>query len=444
MIDACKLTLPNSALQAALAGLVNGKDLQIASGVAGEVSGARCSEFVVPRLVVNPGPQIDWSSLSSRQVPFLMRLGEAWRDPAECLSWLQNYRIDIEGRRIGLISVSPQGQTVGWIYEPNARQWVPFSEFSWPGPMMGLDRQGPDSIFNEVDNSDDGPDSRLAGALSKAGLARLRSMRFAVVGVSRVGSLVAHTLARWGVMHITLIDMDVVEPHNADCGEFDANLDEGRKKVAVVAKSIRKLLPAGARVETYDQSILSALAFSACSTADCIISCVDDDGARLIAATLANSYLRVHLDIGTQVTRDEGGKAIAGADVRLLLPSDQPRCLNCFGGFAQSDALRRLGGIETAPPPKWNILRAGSLRTVNQIAAHAGLRLIERLVNGDVSGSTWLRYEEAVQPSLREIVPARPWRCPICANCHGIGDAILDERDLRIKRLARAIVKTIS
>lgn len=290
-------------------------------------------------------------------------------------------------------------------------------------------------------NDGEGRDSRLVGALTPQGLARLRGMSYAVIGVSRVGSLVAHTLARWGVQRILLIDPDQVEPHNADAGEFHPVFDEGRDKVKAVAKALRPLLRPGATIDTYANSLTTPMAFSACRSADCIITCVDDDSARLQAAALATSYLRLHLDIGTQVFRQDDGSLQAGADIRLLVPADRPRCLHCFGGFAQADALRRAAGLDDAPPPPWNELRAGSLRTVNQIAAHAGLRLLERLATGTLGGSTWLRYEETPLPGVREIVPRRPWTCPLCSTTYGIGDALFDERDLRIRRLARSILR---
>lgn len=439
----CRLTVPRQALLAALPALIEGGGERIAWGIAGTVCRAHADEFVLPRLSTGLKVEVSWHELSHRQVPFLFRLGETWQDPAVWVTWLKSQGIDIDQYRVGLVAFTPEGQATGWVRHGRDNRWEPIAEFNWPGVGMGLARFGvttsPPAEAEEVDDRY----SRLAGALTHQGLERLRSMSFAVVGVSRLGSPIAHTLARWGAGQIMLIDPDVVEPHNADSGEFHPRLDEGRKKVEVVAKAIRLLLPPGAGAEAYGQPLDASLAFSACRTADCIITCVDDDGARLVAAVLASSHQRVHLDIGTQVMRNTDGRIVAGADIRLLLPGNEPRCLNCFGGFAQTDALRRVAGLDDSPPPRWNESRVGSLRTLNQIAAHTGLRLIERLVNGEVGNSTWLRYEETPLPNLREIVPRKPWICPLCSTCHGIGDAIYDERELRIRRIARSIVRNL-
>jgi hypothetical protein len=192
-------------------------------------------------------------------------------------------------------------------------------------------------------------------------------------------------------------------------------------------------------VQRIQLPVLAPLAFSAVRAADVIISCVDDDGARLVAALIAASHLRIHLDIGVQVSAGDDGRRSAGADVRLIMPEAPTACLACFGGFAQPEGLRRMAGFDRSTPREWNLQRAGSLRTVNQIAAHLGLRMIEQLVSGELTTSSWLRYEEGPRPAVREIVPRRPWHCPVCGDCFGIGDAVLQDLDLRLRRIVRAI-----
>ncbi len=251
--------------------------------------------------------------------------------------------------------------------------------------------------------------------------------------------MIAATLARWGISSLALIDPDHVEPHNADAGEFHSQFDEGRNKAIVVASTVRRLLHPGGQVTAHDQSVLAALPFSAARRADVIISCVDDDGARLIASLIASSHSRIHLDIGTQVTKGNAGRRTAGADIRLIIPGRTPRCLACFGGFAQQHDLARLAGFETLPTPGWQQTRSGSLRTVNQIAAHLGLRLIERMASGEICHSTWLRYEDAPLPTLREINPEDMAVCPICTGHAASGDAVLVNRDTKIRQIVRAI-----
>ena len=428
-----RLTLPRHVLVATLPRLL--RELQPAWGLAATVTRADRIEFLLPRLEVSAEPPVAWRTPGEHQLPFIVRAGSDWRAPETWDAWLGT--MNISHGTLGLVALIADGEALGWVH---GEVWRPIGEFHWPGPGMERTRV-PVPAGSEDDAGDQSSerDSRLAGALSKPVLSRLRNLAFVVVGVSRVGSLVAHSLARWGVRRIALIDPDAVEPHNADAGEFDLALDEGKPKVKAVARALARLPPASRRVDQINQRLLAPLAFSAAREADVIISCVDDDGARLVASTIAASHLRIHLDIGVQVNSDDTGGRTAGADIRLILPEDPPGCLACFGGFARPDALRRAAGFDTSPPLAWNEVRAGSLRTVNQIAAHLGLRLIERLVSGEVSRSTWLRYEDAPLPTLREIVPRRSWTCPLCFSYLGLGDAIYQDRDLHLRRLVRAI-----
>jgi hypothetical protein len=401
-----------------------------AFALASKVTLAEGDEYLIAQAEVGATPPAAWRTPGRHQTPFILRSGERWRAPAAWQAWLQSQ--GLLQHAIGLAAFTSEGDALGWVHDG---QWRCIRTFNWPGPGMERLSYPAAQAAGEIPERD----SRLAGALSAPVLARLRSLSFAVVGVSRLGSLVAHTLARWGVRRIALIDPDVVEPHNADAGEFFPHLDDAAPKVKAVARAIGRLLPADRRVQAWAEPLHAPLAFAAARAADVIVSCVDDDGARLLAAVLAASHLRVHLDLGTHVRADAAGRRSAGADIRLVLPEDPPWCLACYGGFAGAEALRRLAGFDVSPAPPWSALRAGSLRTVNQIAAHLGLRLIERLASGDVARSTWLRYEDAPMPSLREIVPQRAWGCPLCSQYCGIGDAICLERDLRLRRLARAL-----
>ena len=63
-----------------------------------------------------------------------------------------------------------------------------------------------------------------------------------IVGVGGIGSSVAYFLARYGVGHITLIDPDVVEPHNLNRQYFFYE-DIGIPKVFAVKKLLKNINP---------------------------------------------------------------------------------------------------------------------------------------------------------------------------------------------------------
>ena len=155
--------------------------------------------------------------------------------------------------------------------------------------------------------------------------------------------------------------------------------------------------------------------------ADVFICCVDDDAARLATGLLASLYLRPLLDVGTGVLATSEPRV--GADVRLVLPG---RCLLCLGGVADLDAARRdlLHGAASAAPVEWRRQRRGSLRSLNGLAVHLGLRLLEGLVSGRRRDSAWLRLETdaSALPALEHrTLPA----VPLCRACAwtGTGDA---------------------
>jgi tRNA A37 threonylcarbamoyladenosine dehydratase len=76
-----------------------------------------------------------------------------------------------------------------------------------------------------------------------AALPRLAAARLCVVGVGGVGSWAVEALARSGVGHLTLIDMDHVAESNINrqLPALDSTL--GRPKVAVLAERIRDINP---------------------------------------------------------------------------------------------------------------------------------------------------------------------------------------------------------
>jgi hypothetical protein len=253
--------------------------------------------------------------------------------------------------------------------------------------------------------------SRTVGALGgEAVWQRLVERRIGLAGCGRTGSLVATSLARLGVRELVLIDPDCVEPHNL--GEMDGvtAADVGRPKVEALADELRRiqslppmdLMPLALSVEAPE----SRRAIADC---DIAISAVDEDAPRLVVGWSALYQHQVLLDIGTGVHRGPSAEALSpptrsgranphprrmGADVRLILPGDG--CLFCLGGVARyREALESLVAPpgEHAGPDDWRRQRAGSLRSLNQMAAGLGLQLLQDLASGVVPGSRWARLE---------------------------------------------------
>ncbi len=271
--------------------------------------------------------------------------------------------------------------------------------------------------------------SRTIGALGETPWRRLTDLRVAIVGCGRSGSVAALALVRLGVRHLFLVDPDTLEPHNLGEAAIGSLMDLGRTKVAALADHLRaQSLRDDLTLGPVPHSILALPALAAVKAADVLFSCVDNPAARLATAHLATLYLRPLFDIGTGIFH-AGDPAASGrrlgADVRLVLPG---RCLSCLGGVAASPEARAALVPEVAPPSSprraWHDERSGSLLSLNALAVHLAVRLLEDFLGGRVAGSTWLHLEfnPAGLPSIEQRrSPARP-ACPGCALT-ALGDA---------------------
>lgn len=303
--------------------------------------------------------------------------------------------------------------------------------------------------------------SRTIGALGgEAVWQRLVGLHIAIAGCGRTGSQIVVNLARVGIRHLTLIDPDIVEMHNL--GEMDGvtDADLRRSKAEALAEHVSSITSAClVQPMPIVAPITDAAAVAAAKACDVLLSCLDNDGGRLAAGILATLYHRPLLDIGTGVffpppAEEEGGRQTArswagvtsgqstldpvsrlalsppqrrmGADVRLILPGDG--CLLCRGNLTTyAGAVEQLCNqrCPTVLEVSWRQQRAGSLRTLNQIAAGLAVQMLQDLVAERIQSSIWAQVEldEAGHLEVRypPIQPTSSSECPLCAKA-GLGD----------------------
>lgn len=296
--------------------------------------------------------------------------------------------------------------------------------------------------------------SRTIGALGGQEIwERLVSLAIVVVGCGRTGSMVAETLAKSGVAHLTLIDPDVIENHNLGEMNLVDGADLGRLKVAAIAEHLAKYAAhdelsefsvTASPIRRIATSVTSESAMLAMKNAEVILCCVDDDAARLLSAIMATLYHKVLVDIGTGIFFRSASEATGvrqsrstpatpspvprtmGADVRLILPGDG--CLLCHGnlvGYAQ--AVTDLCNHRTPASLQrdWREQRAGSLRTLNQIAAAIGVQMLQDLILHRIRTSTWAHVEVDDTGRMTVAYPSPPQRgtscCVLCTKA-GLGD----------------------
>jgi hypothetical protein len=261
--------------------------------------------------------------------------------------------------------------------------------------------------------------SRTRGALGDAVCQKIRSASVALIGASRSGSLLAWMLAAVGVERLLLVDPDSLELHNLDamCGvtEFDV----GQRKAEALARRLTQFR-SDLAVHALTCSVTDARVVECVRGVDLLATCVDRDMPRLAAALLAERFLKVHLDIGTGVTRDDAHELLIAGDVRLLLPGRG--CVCCVGGLADEEAARYEllappGALQRGPLHSWQQERAGSLVTINAMSVAAGVQLWLDLLGGTLANSHWSRFRWRSGHGLE--VHAGPVTAgDQCAVCH--------------------------
>jgi molybdopterin/thiamine biosynthesis adenylyltransferase len=322
----------------------------------------------------------------------------------------------------------------------SAGAWRPFTQLRLPGAHMLALEMGPVRAVSSSDTqgSEDqeayltqGRYSRQAGGLGTPVLSRLQSSRIAVVGLGRTGSVLAHSLARMGCS-LQFFDPDMMEPHNLD-GDLPPLL-EGRPKAEAAARFVRGLMRPGAELDARILPIASPAAGSLLLHCDVLISCVDNDAARLWANAWALALNKPLLDVATGL-HPHG----AEADIRLLPPGSG--CLACVGGLAQQAGLQQqLAGTQPPPmPADFRRQRRGSLRSWGVLSAHMGLRLLEHMYAGRIGHVVFRRLVETEDGGLlvEDSTGSASAGCPLCAGLQGAGSRAVHAG--RLQGLAAAL-----
>jgi len=291
---------------------------------------------------------------------------------------------------------------------------------------------------------------------------RFRHREILLVGAGRLGSLMASTLVRMGLKRLTVVDPDVLEPHNRDATVGNTARDCGQPKVSALLRHLHRVRPnallRGLALPVQDPRVLTA--FRRCAA---VFVCVDNDDARLHVSQAASQLLKVVLDCGTLVRRaadpptasaavsasSAAGMSELLSDVRLILPGS---CLACVGGLRPSaeavaaaglspsafqgvsgGVAGAVGGVSgsavsraavvpqadaaTDAAPAWTRGgRIGSLPSLNHLAVGTALQIWQDLLSERLSGSWWQRLHWSPGQGLRTEAGPLAGRtdCPVC------------------------------
>ncbi len=259
--------------------------------------------------------------------------------------------------------------------------------------------------------------SRTIGGLgSLKTWSKLRNSHVVLVGCGGNGSQFAFQLACMGVGRMTIVEHDTLGLENLDRMPGVVLADVGKNKGVVLAKKLIALRPDIA-IRCIKQPLLECLDHLK-SPADLLVTCVDDDAARLAASWLSRQRLWPHLDVATSIQRTEGQGLSKTGDCRLLLP--RQGCVACIGGL--DDPERCLYEIAAPPgvmhrgePTVWASQRAGSLVSLNGLVVSAAVQDWLDFLESKLQGSTWHRIALGDHGivSRREQVTAA-LNCPYC------------------------------
>lgn len=167
----------------------------------------------------------------------------------------------------------------------------------------------------------------------------LSRLRIGIIGVGSVGSIIAETLARMGISHITLMDFDNVERLNIDRLMHATVKDIGQAKVRVVGKALRDSATANKFIaKELEWSVVEDPVFSEALDCDIIFSCVDRPWPRSVLNFIDYAHLIPVVDGGIIVKTNKKG-TLRSADWKAHIAAPGRKCLECLGqydpGFVQ-------------------------------------------------------------------------------------------------------------
>lgn len=260
--------------------------------------------------------------------------------------------------------------------------------------------------------------------LGEAGQARIIQTHLAICGVGGLGSFALACAKGLGFRKITIIDPDRIEETNLNRLLGATQKDLGKPKVNVMTRELKRY---DARLEVRPRfgRVQDEPAREALLDADVIISCPDNDAARLEAQVLAARYLKPLMDLGSGIFLDEGRRVREmGGQIAFYFPGGP--CLLCQGldpSKIISEQIREvqravgyIAGTDETPP---------SVITLNAVIAGLGMDLLTRYLTGFARVPICLKYDLLRHQAL-ELNFRKRRNCPLCGEdgIEGKGDEL--------------------
>lgn len=228
--------------------------------------------------------------------------------------------------------------------------------------------------------------TRTVTAWGEAAQADLVRRRILVIGAGSVGLDVALRLAASGLVHITIMDFDLVEEHNLDrlvgATRHDVNLR--RPKVHVARReALRNATAAHPQIRVSDLSICEPAGLLEALDHDLIFCCVDRPWARAVLNSLAFSDLVPVIDGGIAIDTHANG-TMRNATWRSHIVRPGRPCLVCTRQLDMGQVALDIQGLLDDPH---YIANATSGRPVGQNVAPLSISVTAALLAQYVSFS---------------------------------------------------------
>jgi hypothetical protein len=230
---------------------------------------------------------------------------------------------------------------------------------------------------------------------------------FAVVGMNRLGAMVAHGLARMGAHRLVLFDQAKVRAEDTD---GDLLLEhEGRSRAQAVARYVRPGLRPGAMVDARHMPMACPLAGAMLMEVDTLLICEDIDDAALWGSAFA---LAMHKNLLWVSASTSCG--VAQADLLWRPAGGTQGCPLCWGRLS----TRRRQQPATEPHRAWSGLCASiGLRMLElepwPMMTHPMIRHVRETTIGGLDVQDWSPRSASSERLLKQ--GAQVSACPLCA-----------------------------
>lgn len=174
----------------------------------------------------------------------------------------------------------------------------------------------------------------------------LARLNVGVVGNGSVGMIIVEALARTGIGHLTLLDVDSVETVNLDrlLHSTPPDAESRRAKVELAEEAARRAATCpGFEVTAKKVSVVEHDGYALAADCDVLFSCVDRPWPRQAMNMLAYTHLVPVVDGG--VRADCTGGTFHGAEWRGHVAAPGRACLECLGQYDPADVATERAGL---------------------------------------------------------------------------------------------------